>query len=462
MSINLSIQSPEEQLLVLLSFHQFEEAERQQILQLLEKPLDWQRLFELSMINATAPLVYYNLTKLEQLERVPKTTKKQFEQQVEKINKANSARLVEIKILLSEFEKANIPCVLLKGVLFGEILYNNHCYKKMNDLDILIRFSDLDKIYEIYRRLNYFSAAELFGGKEKDPRKQEKFSHHCPPFFSNNLNCMIGTHWGLITPMAPYTIDYDAIWSRVEDIKFEAISAQSMSAIDNLHHLCVHLPYYKAGIRELADIYNLIRDQRENIDWNLLLQEVRKAKSENLMYHALHLVNCLVPMPEIEQFIEKIDADISSYYKNDTAKKISNPSRFLRSRSVHMSVIEKAYSDFTATKNPKEMATAYGKMLKNIFCVPDNDVVKMNSLDSTEDITLAKRAYTPWRIFKVFSRDLGGGIFIALMIKCFVDIIKQNLLKLIGKGENEQDLANFAAKLGVSLEQLEQLKANLE
>ena len=85
----------------------------------------------------------------------------------------------------------------------------------MNDIDILIRKEDLATIYAVYAEMGFFSAAELFGNGS---RKQEKFSHHSPPFFSRDLACMIGTHWGLITPLAPYQLDYDAIWSRVVDI----------------------------------------------------------------------------------------------------------------------------------------------------------------------------------------------------------------------------------------------------
>ena len=66
---------------------------------------------------------------------------------------------------------------------------------------------DLDATYDIYEEMRLFSAVELVGGS---PRKQEKFSHHAPPFFSRDLKLMVGTHWGLITPLAPYTIDYEA------------------------------------------------------------------------------------------------------------------------------------------------------------------------------------------------------------------------------------------------------------
>src|SRR5262249_34513170 len=158
----------------------------------------------------------------------------------------------------------------------------------------------------------------------------------------------IGTHWGLITPLAPYRIDHDAIWSRVVDIELGGVPAKAMAPEDNLHHLCVHLPYYKTGVRELADIYNLVRQQP--IDWELFLGEVRRARSESLVYHALTLAHRLSPSVEVAAVLRRIRPRVSRYHARDAARKTRRLAIVLRSRSVHMSRIEKAYADFTASK----------------------------------------------------------------------------------------------------------------
>lgn len=454
--------SAEDQLLVLLSLSDLTEEEKAQAQAAVDKVTSWQKVYELGQENATTTLLYLNLKKYGWLEAVPADVLKKFEKQANKIEEANEARLKVARKLMQKFADRNIPCVILKGVLFGETIYKNPYYKKMNDLDILIRMDDLDAIYEVYEELEFFSAAELLGGKEKDPRKQEKFSHHCPPFFSRDLKCMIGTHWGLITPMAPYNLDYDAIWSRVVDIEFQGIPAKSMAPEDNLHHLCVHLPYYKTGVRELADIYNLVREYREEIDWELFLNEVEKADTQNLVYHALSLVNRILPMPECLEVARRIEPQVSWYFRNDTQRKTQNIERLLTSRSVHMSRIEKAYSDFSTTKDPKEMASAYGRMWKNILLVPKEDVAKMNAIFEQNFGMPLAQVITPWRIFRVFARDLGATIFIALMAKCLADLIKQTFLTIIGQGGSEQDFAAFAEKIGVSVADLEQLKEGLE
>ncbi|MBI4508019.1 MAG: nucleotidyltransferase family protein [Deltaproteobacteria bacterium] len=449
-----------ERLLVLLSYSDHEKAEIDECRSLASAVTSWGELWDLSRVNATAPLVTFNLKKLGLLDKVPRDVASRFEEASEKIKVANEARLKVARELFAEFSAKGIPVVILKGILFAETIYKNPHYKKMNDVDILVRREDLDAIYDIYGRMGFFSAAELVGGS---PRKQEKFSHHAPPFFSRDLKCMIGTHWGLITPLAPYKLDYSAIWSRVRDIDFYGHPAKSMAPEDNLHHLCVHLPYYKTGVRELADIYNLVRRCRKELDWPLFLSEVAKAGTENLVYHALSLSDRLSPDPDVKKAVAAVEPRTSAYFREETARKTERLGRLVRSRSVHMSRIEKAYGDLNTTKKPKEKWQAFGRMWGNMLLPPKEDVLKMNALDSAEGVELFKaRLMTPWRIYKVFARDVGGKIFAAIMAKSAYEVVRDTVRAPLGKGRQVQDYEAFARKLGVTVKDLENLKEGLE
>ncbi len=442
----------EERLLVLLSHAEPSDDEIREARSLASEAPSWEALWDLARENATEPLVYGNLRRLNIL--VPPGIRDRFEARSRRIRAANEARLRVARDLFRRFAERKIPVVILKGVLFAETLYRNPYYKKMNDVDILIRKEDLDAIYDLYEEMNFFCAAELFG---ESPRKQEKFSHHAPPFFSRDLTCMIGTHWGLITPLAPYKLDYDAIWSRVRDIEFYGIPAKSMASEDNLHHLCVHLPYYKTGVRELADIYNLIRQER--IGWDLFLGEVAKAKSENLVYHALSLAHRLCPMAPVEGVLRKIEPKVSGYYRRDTERKTESVGRLLRSRCVHMSVIEKAFADLNTTHKAREKWDAFIRMWSNILAAPDEAVMRMNSVDRPN---LWSRLNTPLRIFRVFIRDLGRGIFALLILKSAYEVTRAAVEAPFSTNGRAPDYESFAKKIGVSVEDLQKLKEALE
>ena len=448
-----------ERLLVLSTSATYQPHERAEAAQLVQQGVDWGLFHELAEENATAPLVWKNLLALDLAGGVPPPIRARFEERARVIREANAARLDRARELFAQFGRRHIPVVILKGVLFAETIYHDPFYKKMNDVDILIRRQDLDAIYDIYQEMRYFSVAELVGGS---PRKQEKFSHHAPPFFSRDLKLMVGTHWGLITPLAPYRLDYDAIWSRVVDIDFYGHPAKAMAPEDNLHHLCVHLPYYKCGLRELADIYNLVR--HHPIDWDLFAAEVAKAKTENLVYHALSLVQAVWPMPAVQAAIDRAQPKTSYYFRRDAARKCASVPRLLRGRSTHMSTIEKAYSDLNTTGDPLAKWSAYGRMWRGMLFPPRHDVLKMNALADARSVRLAlARLQVPWRVYRVFARDVGGPIFFAILAKCAYECLRVTVTApLAGRDHRDETIETFARDLGLSVAQLEQLKNALE
>jgi len=396
---------------------------------------DRDRFAALAELNATVPLVHRNL------ERAGLPVPAAFAARTEEVRAANEARLRVARELFARFADRGIPVVILKGVLFAETIYRDPHYKRMNDVDILVRRGDRDAVYAVYDEMRFWCAAQLMGGSAK---KQEKHSHHAPPFFSRDLTCMVGTHWGLITPLSPYTFDYDGIWSRVADVDFYGHPAKSMSPEDNLHHLCVHLPYYKTGLRELADIYNLVR--HAPIDWEVFEREVRKAGTENLVYHALSLANALVPCADLS----RIEPRVSRWYRRDAARKTADVGRLLRSRCTHLSVIEKHFADFRATKSWGSFLRMWGNML----WPPSADVAKMSS---TGRATLAARLAAPGRIRRVFYRDVGRLFFWIIMAKCAWDVVKSTFTR-----GAESDPSAFAAGLGVTVADLRRLKEALE
>jgi hypothetical protein len=441
---------PEEKLLILLSYARLDDGEIREAIRLCRET-DWEVLWSLAERNATAPLAWINLQRLERC--LPPDIEARFEAKADEVAAANEARLDVARELFDRFARRAIPVVILKGVLFAETIYRHPHYKKMNDVDILVRREHLDAVYAVFDEMRFFSAAELAGGK---PRKQEKWSHHAPPYFSRDLKCMVGTHWGLITPLSPYRLDYEGIWARVQDVDFYGRPAKAMGPTDNLHHLCIHLPYYKAGVRELADIYNLVR--HEEIDWELFLREVASAGTENLVYHALSLANRLSPSIEMQESIRRVEPRVSRYYRADVARKTESLPRLLRSRSVHLSRIEKAFADLRATKRAGEKWEAFRRMWKNLLWPPAEDVARMNSIDRA---TLWARLRTPARIRRVFYRDVGRLLFWVIMAKCAWDVAKATLKAPFARVP-QRDLAGFAAELGVTTADLRRLKEALE
>ncbi|MBB4854228.1 hypothetical protein HNP40_001608 [Mycobacteroides chelonae] len=445
----------EERLLVLASLIAPTKTERTEIASLAGEITDWAGFLALAQVNATIPLVQRRLEHEHLFGMVPADIAKDFLSVSSTITNTNDRRLRGALELLRRFAEVGIRCVVLKGMLFASEIYQDPHYKRMNDLDILVEIEQIDDVIAIYRELGMFSVSELLG---KQPAVRERRSHHLPSFVSRDGTLVVGTHWGLITPLAPYRIDYTAIWSRIRHIDYYGVPAWAMAHEDNLHHLCIHLPYYKTGVRELADIWNLVRYAGSGLDWHTLSNEIDKAGSHNLVFHALSLVNRLVPEKHCHELAESLAPQTDRFYRTDVTRKTRHVSALLRSRSTHTSVIEKAYTEFNATSAAHEKRVQFVRLWTNLFDVPATDAAKMSSLHrpSHRQQLMAKLA-APYRLTKVFQRDLGPWLFPAALAKTVYDLGAAYAVQLRPGARPADNLDVFAAKVGFSRAELQSI-----
>lgn len=416
---------------------------------------DWAGFLDLARLNATVPLVQRRLETEGLFDVLPAPVRAGFAEVTEHIARVNDKRLGAALELLRRFDERGVRCVVLKGMLFSTEIYHDPRYKRMNDLDILIEADQVQTAIEIYRELDLFATSELLG---KAPTVRTRRSHHLPSFVSKDGALVVGTHWGLITPLAPYTIDYDALWSRVRQIDFYGVPAWAMAHEDNLHHLGVHLPYYKTGVRELGDIWNLARHATD-LDYDLLAREMRTAGSERLMYHALSLAHRLVPIPRFAALIETARPRVDRFTRYDTARKIADIHTLLRSRSTHTSRIEKAYTEFNMTTLAHEKRDSFARLWSGLLLVPGAEAERMSSLREPSVLSaLGARAAAPYRLTRVFQRDLGTWLFPAALAKTVVDLgaaYADEAARRTGRGGPPRPgIEEYAGRLGLTRQDL--------
>lgn len=442
----------EERLLVMASLTSPTFHERTEMAALTRGRVDWYEVARLAQLNATAPLLYRQLDRAQLLATMPVDVRDELAQVASAVATVNDRRLTAATALLKRLHTAGIDCVILKGMLFGLEIYGDARYKRMNDLDILIRVEDAPAALEIYRQSGMFSSRDLMG---KQATVKPRHTHHLPSFATADGALVVGTHWGLITPRAPYTLDYEAIWCRVRRIDFYGAAAWAMADEDNLHHLCIHLPYYKAGVRELADIWNLMRYRINDLDIKLVVDEMRKADTQNLVFHALSLTNRLVPHQHSERLIHAAAPAVDRWYRYDVARKTRDIHILLRSRSTHTSRIEKAYTHFKVTERLDEKAATFVTLWAELLAPPAHEAAKMSSLRAATPVSRAlSRISAPYRLIKVFQRDLGRWLFFAALIKTVLDLGGTAVGTVIRPKHNRDGLVDFAARVGVTTDDL--------
>jgi len=440
----------EERLVVLASLAAPRDQETAELTALAER-VDWAEVVALAELNAVIPMLHRQLRRAGQLPRVPAGARSAMLHTSAAVALANERRTAAATGLLHRFHAAGIQCVVLKGMLFANQIYHDPHYKRMNDLDILIRVTDAPAAMAVYRDLGMFSPRDLLGGHVTvDPER----SHHLPSFVSADGALVVGTHWGLITPRAPLHVDHARIWSRVRPVDLWGAPAWAMAPEDNLHHLCIHLPLYKNGVRELADIWNLLRHHGADFDPDLVIAAMHAAGSPGPVCHALTLSQRLVPDDAGAAVLAAAAAAAPRPYRRAAARRSQNVHALLRCRSTHTSRIEKAYTRFNTTDDLHEKFTAFTELWRALLLPPAPEAVKLGSLHRPAPrAAMQARLAAPYRLSRVFRRDLGGWLFVAALVKTVTDLVWAGVRTLAGH-RGTRTLSGFAAAAGLSVDEL--------
>lgn len=392
----------------------FPESELPSFLKMAEdfSAIDWNYFFELVKLNAVSVLTLKRLEEKNLSLKVPASNRLQLEKlkkEVERILVTNQKRNHWTKTIIDIFTEQGIPLILLKGAYLGPEIYGDPSYKKMNDVDLLISEKNLDQGLTILKKLEFHSVGEFFSSLEF---KREE-SHHTPPFIEKNGECVTGLHWNLVSPYSSIKISAQDLINRAQlnqDGKSYGLKPE-----DNLLHLCIHLPYFKTGLRELADVSNLINNKK--IDWNDFYQQVDKAKAWSRVYRVLTLAKAMIHFSVPDDIIQKIKAKSVHYIVHETDLLASDPEKLFSSRSTYAGKVEKYFIVFKISNLLMEKLFAYLMMWWLIFFIPPKELRKFQTNRLTGSIYL-------WRALGL---DHGEKALLYITIGNFFEMIKYAL-----------------------------------
>ncbi|OYZ24530.1 MAG: hypothetical protein B7Y39_01070 [Bdellovibrio sp. 28-41-41] len=425
----------------------------------------WDLWLQLVQLNACESLVYINCVKLNL--SIPPTILSELKSTYDKIAQQNSLRNTEAKIIFAKLYDNHIPFIILKGQALAESLYGSPYYKKMNDVDFLVKKSSLDQLETIYKDQKLECAASLGGSNY---RKQETFSHHWPPFFTRTMDCVLGTHWNIMTPLSPIKIDEARLWENSVPHSYLGIPCLRLNDLYFFFHLVVHLAYYKTGLKELCDPLNWYRAKKGEISSSDFLNLVHATKAFDPVYRNLCLLNRLFPDQVLQEWISALKPSVTPFVIEDTDYRCRELYYLVRSRSTQTSRIEKNYALFSLSDMFYEKGFFLFKMWKHFMWPKRKDVIFMQSLDDKVSLFQLAIAYgkTPYLLSRVFAFDLGWKLHFLLISKHHYDLVKsifKFLASLITLGFVVPFPKTLTAKiksLNLPVDSIEQIKTKLE
>ncbi len=425
----------------------------QRIQSLLPKTIDdWEKWVQCIQHNRVETQVLSSISKLNVVP--PRWVTAILEDRNNAIRLQNRLRRTSFLKLLATLKDNNVPVILLKGNSIAKEIYGDYDYKQMNDVDLLFKKESLDQLQKIYQHSGYLT----IGALGKNPRSQEKFSHHWPLYFNHDLTLFVGTHWNLINPLSDIQIDANDLWKRAEPLTYEGYEIYRLSKEDFVHHLCIHLSPYKVGAKELADIYNSLAHWK-SFNWNLFGEIVAKAKSIDAVYRALSLSQNLLFLNPVQSYLDSMQDQVSKGVLDELEKRVDTPENILLTRTNHISKIEKTYALFSLTENPLEKTYLFGQMWK-LFLLPPLEEAAHLSFELAPKNELKRlffRIRAPVTISKAFAKDLGWKVFTMLTLSHGWNLLKTWVLFLTQF--RMEGLNKKAKDLGINLQQLKSIAA---
>lgn len=415
--------------------------------------LDPSELMPLARHNKISPYLYLQLKKIQH------PIAPLLEEDYLKIRSKNLARLQAGIPVLKELRERGVEVIILKGNAIAEEVFGDIGYKPMNDIDILVKQADLDTVYEIFQKHQLASAGALSG----DFRKQEKYSHHWPPFFTKDLACFFGTHWNLAAQGRGLDLPLEKFWQDKEEFTLLGEKFFRLSPPHFLLHLCVHLSPVKTGLREVGDIAKWIQHSRSHLSTDSFITLVLQAKAQNDVYEALSLVAALKEDPFVRTVLQELSVVVSDKVKRQSLERCRPSRKILYMRTNYISKIEKTFAFFMMTEAPLEKTLLLAKMWKLYLFVPVLEACRLCHVLPDDDVFAKMFAVlkAPLKISQVFAKDLGTGVFVFVtlrhqwvLLKAYVIYFRKKLLS-----QPVRNLKSVAAEFGLDMSRLREMAA---
>lgn len=296
--------SPENQLLVFSTRLDISATSRQ-IADLIEQSPDWDEIMSAASWYAVKPLLYRSLRDNPASEKVPAEVMHELKKSYDDITVRNMYIYAILTRIMPLFERLGIQCIVLKGALLADEVYGDIGLRPMQDIDLLFRKEDLDKVIAIFTDLGYHHEGS------KDPQLYLDTHHHIT-YTQPEMDIPVEIHWHITHDRHPQRLRLtdevliEQWFQRKRPVTLSRVDAWSLCPTDLIFHLCLHFLKHRvpthgglfvtsAAWLQLTDLARVIRHYGDAIDWNDLRQQADKYRITDLIHSTINIALDVCP-----------------------------------------------------------------------------------------------------------------------------------------------------------------------
>jgi len=260
----------------------------------MNKPLNWDYIFDCSIKQGITPLFYWSLKKLNNSKDVPPETMQGLEKRYYNNLARNMLFYNELNKVLKAFKKANIDVIVLKGAFLAEEIYKNIGLRPMSDIDLLVKEKDLQKVKVEMNKLMYFPKY-VFPTKLHE--QQFKLLNEELPYENKTKKITLEIHWNIQSPKHLDGIKIEDFWENAKSVKVAGVETLTFAPENLLQHLCLHVDKHiklstappAKPLRDFCDIAEVTTYYKNKIDWNYLVQSSKDYEVTEPVFQGLFI-----------------------------------------------------------------------------------------------------------------------------------------------------------------------------
>ena len=282
----------------------------------INRSADWSFYVRKMAEEGVAFLFYYYLVKRRLADLVPKEMNRVLAYLYFENLRRNRTASKALNRLFTYLNARKIPFIVMKGLALAELFYPGLATRGMSDADVLVKKEDVYKVDQSLTELGYTASDSFVEEALLNPagylasldyrKKKEPFPN-------------IHIHWHPVNTSVPAymfseNIDLERLWQMAIQVRLADADVRIFCPEHQLIYLCEHGLRINHSFDRLIliyDIFYVINTTDYPIDWNVVVQEVRRFKLEKFFFISLAVVKHYTPAAVSEEIMTGLRTALS-------------------------------------------------------------------------------------------------------------------------------------------------------
>lgn len=259
----------------------------------------------LADLHGITPLLFRYLSGPTPAE-VPASLMDSLRRQVYRVSRRNLELTGELIRICRLLDQEGIRALPYKGPTIALQAYGDLAARQFEDLDILIPPADLDRAIETVHAAGYTLYPQVTPAQYRSYRRSE-----CEVWMANaDETLTVELHWAVRERLYAFPLDIDAVSARSRPLRLAGSQVLSIAVEDLLLILAAHgIKHAWHRLKWIRDVAGLLARHPE-LDWDSVLRQARRLKSERLLLLGLLLPHALLGAPLPDEVLQRADSEV--------------------------------------------------------------------------------------------------------------------------------------------------------